>query len=56
MELKLIDNKGNNTQENLVSEKVTKNAKISMQTGAIEVFAFQAIKTQIKSQKELPLV
>ena len=42
MELKLIDNKGDNTLENLISEKVTKHSKISIQTAAFSIFAFHA--------------
>lgn len=43
MELKLIDNKGDNTLENLISEKVTKHSKISIQTAAFSIFCFSRI-------------
>ncbi|MGL5550318.1 MAG: helicase-related protein [Culicoidibacterales bacterium] len=56
MELKLIDNKGDNTLENLISEKVTKNSKISVQTAAFSIFAFHALQKEIQRSKELRLV
>lgn len=56
MELKLIDNTGDNTLENLISEKVTKYSKISIQTAAFSIFAFHALQKEIKRSKELRLV
>lgn len=56
MQLKLIDNKGYNTLENLISEKVTKNSKISIQTAAFSIFAFHALQNEIKHSKELRLI
>lgn len=56
MELKLIDNKGYNTLENLIGEKVTKHSKISIQTAAFSIFAFHALQKEIKRSKELRLV
>ena len=56
MELKLIDNKGDNTLENLISEKVTNHSKISIQTAAFSIFAFHALQKEIKRSKELRLI
>lgn len=56
MELKLIDNKGDNTLENLIIKKVTKHSKISIQTAAFSIFAFNALQKEIKRSKELRLV
>jgi len=56
MELKLIDNKGDNTLENLISEKVTTHSKISIQTAAFSIFAFHALQKEIKRSKELRLI
>lgn len=56
MELKLIDNKGDNTLENLISEKVTKHSKISIQTAAFSIFAFHALQKEINRSKKLRLV
>ena len=56
MDLRLIDNKGDNTLEKLVSKKVTKHSKISIQTAAFSIFAFHALQKEIKRSKELRLV
>lgn len=56
MKLKLVDNKGNNTLENLISETVTKHSKISIQTAAFSIFAFHALQKEIKRSKELRLI
>lgn len=56
MELKLIDNKGDNTLENLLSEKITKHSKISIQTAAFSIFAFHALQKEIKRSKELRVI
>lgn len=56
MELKLIDNKGDNTLEKLISKKITKHSKISIQTAAFSIFAFHALQKEIKRSKELRLI
>ena len=56
MEIKLIDNKGDNTLEKLISDKVTKHSKISIQTAAFSIFAFHSLQKEIKRSKELRLV
>ncbi len=56
MEIKLIDNKGDNTLENLLSEKISKHSKISIQTAAFSIFAFHALQKEIKRSKKLRVV
>lgn len=56
MELKLIDNKGDNTLENLLSEKISKHSKISIQTAAFSIFAFHALQREIKKSKDLRVI
>lgn len=48
MELKLIDNKGDNTLKNFLSENLTQNSKISIQTAAFSIFAFHALQNEIE--------
>ncbi|MFG5465340.1 helicase-related protein [Enterococcus faecalis] len=56
MELKLIDNKGDNTLEKLLSDKITKHSKISIQTAAFSIFAFHALQKEIRRSKELRVI
>lgn len=56
MELRLIDNKGENTLENLLIENITKDSKISIQTAAFSIFAFHALQKEIKKSKELRVI
>lgn len=56
MELKLINNKGDNTLENLLSNKITKDSKISIQTAAFSIFAFHALQKEIQKSKELRVI
>lgn len=53
MEINLIDNKGDNTLENLLGEKITKHSKISIQTAAFSIFAFHVLQKEIKCSKSL---
>ena len=48
VEIKLIDNKGDNTLENLLSDKITSHSKINIQTAAFSIFAFNALQKEIK--------
>ena len=56
MKIKLIDNKGNNTLENLISENVSKHSKISIQTAAFSIFAFHALQKEINRSKKLQVI
>lgn len=56
MELKLIDNKGENTLEKLLVGKITKDSKISIQTAAFSIFAFHALESEIQKSKELRVI
>lgn len=56
MKIKLIDNKGDNTLENLISENVSKHSKISIQTAAFSIFAFHALQKEINRSKKLQVI
>ncbi|KRO16986.1 helicase-related protein [Lacticaseibacillus saniviri] len=56
MDLKLIDNKGTNTLEQLIKENVTSDSKISIQTAAFSIFAFNALQKELKRSKELRVI
>lgn len=56
MDLKLIDNKGNNTLENLIHKKVTQHSQISIQTASFSIYAFHALQKEIKRSKKLRLI
>ena len=56
MEIKLIDNKGDNTLENLLSDKITSHSKINIQTAAFSIFAFNALQKEIKRSKKLRVI
>lgn len=56
MELKLIDNKGDNTLQKLLQNKITKNSKIAIQTAAFSIFAFHALQKEIQKSKELRVI
>ncbi len=56
MDLRLIDNKGDNTLENLLKETITKDSKISIQTAAFSIFAFHALQKEIRKSKELRVI
>ncbi|MGX7198687.1 hypothetical protein ACWOEH_02265 [Enterococcus nangangensis] len=51
MELRLIDNKGDNTLGKLLTEKITKDSKLSIQTAAFSIFAFHSLQDEIKKIK-----
>ncbi|AQW20957.1 helicase [Lentilactobacillus curieae] len=53
---KLVNNKGDNTLKNLISDKVNTHSKISIQTAAFSIFAFHALQKEIKQSKELRLI
>ena len=56
MELKLIDNKGDNTLQKLLQNKITKDSKIAIQTAAFSIFAFHALQKEIQKSKELRVI
>ena len=56
MDLKLIDNKGNNTLENLIHKKVTQHSQISIQTASFSIYAFHALQKEIKRSKKLIII
>lgn len=56
MDIKLIDNKGDNTLANLLSGKISKHSKISIQTAAFSIFAFNALKNEIQKSEELRVI
>lgn len=56
MEIKLIDNKGDNTLENLLNQKITSHSKISIQTAAFSIFAFHALQKEIIKSEDLRVV
>lgn len=56
MDLRLIDNKGDNTLAKLLTDSITRDSKISIQTAAFSIFAFNALKKEIKRSKKLRVI